>query len=144
MLQNLFYILCGLLGTTTITGGITTVIFYLHKFEEMTCGDLQKGVAVGLVSMLGLLLNFIIYLLGCCGSCSRKCIIIFFGVCVIASFIYNYILYIGIEKDCKDYYKDKNLWEFYNYYLVTLFFNAIFVIGISILYCKIKNKVEPT
>ena len=110
----------------------------------MNCGDLNKGVAVGLISILGLLLNFIIYLLGCCGSCFRKCIIGFFGICVIASFIYNYYLYVGIEKDCQDYYKEKKIWGFYNYYLVTLFFNSLFVIGISILYCKINNRVDSS
>lgn len=128
--------ICGILGVSTIIGGISTITMYIDKFEEMNCGKLQNGVAVGIVSLAGLIFNFLIYILGCCGSNLRKCIMSLFGACVIASFTYNFYLYVDIEKNCKDYYKEKKLWVFYNYFLATLFFNSILIIGIGILYCK--------
>lgn len=131
--------ICGILGVSTIIGGITTISMYIDRFEEMNCGDLQTGVGAGIVSLTGLLLNFVIYILGCCSSNLRKCFITLFSLGVIGSFAYNYYLYVNIENNCKDYYKEKKLWVFYNYFLVTLFFNSILILVIGILYCKQKK-----
>jgi len=131
-----------ILGFSSFTGLLSTGIYYIHKFEEMDCGNLQVGVGIGIVSLLLLVSNFILYISTCCESVFRKFMLFLSGISVIVCFLYNFYLYEDIEKSCKEYYQEENIWDFYKYFMVTLFVNTLLVIGIIIAYCKSSDKTK--
>ena len=48
-----------ILGTSSFTGLLATGIYYIDKYEEMNCGNLQIGVAIGIGSLVALLFSYI-------------------------------------------------------------------------------------
>ena len=136
---KIFYICGGLLSLCSITGLITSLAYYFHKYEEITCGNLRYGVIVGIVSLVGLILSILLYLATCCGSSLKKCLITLFSINVIGSFIYNLYLNQNITDNCRTYYEEKDLWEYYNYFMVTLFVNTILILGVFISRCQMTN-----
>ena len=128
-----------ILGTSSFTGLLATGIYYIDKYEEMNCGNLQIGVAIGIGSLVALLINFLLYICTCCTSGFRKFILTICAISVVGSFIYNYYLYVGIEHNCKEYYEEKNIWDFYKYYMIILFVNTLLILGMGIAYCNIKK-----
>jgi hypothetical protein len=128
-----------ILGASSLTGLLTTGIYYIHKYEEMNCGDLQIGVAVGIGSLASLLINFLLYICTCCTSGFRKFIISICSLLVVVSFIYNFYLYIDIEDSCKEYYETKNIWDFYKYFIIVLSVNTLLILVMGIVYCNIKK-----
>jgi hypothetical protein len=137
--SKLFYIFGGLLSLTSITGLITTLVYYYHKYEELECGNLRTGVVVGIIALVGQILSILLYLITCCSSTFKKFLIGLFSLNVIGSFIYNLYLNQDITNNCKEYYKEKDIWEYYNYFMVTLFVNSILIIGVFIAKCYISK-----
>ena len=137
--SKLFYFFGGLLSVCSITGLITSLVYYFHKYEELNCGDLRIGITVGIVSLVGLILSILLYLVTCCGSSLKKCFITLFSINVIGSFIYNLYLNHNITDNCRTYYEEKDIWVYYNYFMVSLCVNTILILGVFIARCLMTN-----
>ena len=128
-------LITGIISTgSVITGGVSIV----KHFNDYSCGNLNYGILFGLVSSLLFILNLLLYSI----SCVKKSSIIIPSLCIIGSLIYNVYLFNKNGDTCEKYYKEenKNLWDFYIYYLISLIVEII-LIGFIILYhcCKKKN-----
>ena len=128
-------ILTGLISTGTVVGGGVQVF---KNFKDYDCGNLNYGIIVGIISMGIFIINSLMYSL----SCIKKSSLIIPSLCIIGSMIYNIYLVNKIDDTCEVYYKsdNKNLWDFYNYYISALMVSIILiVIGFIYNCCKKKN-----
>lgn len=128
-------LITGIISTgSIITGGVSIV----KHFNDFACANLNYGILVGLISSVMFILNLLLYGI----SCVKKSSIIIPSVCIIGSLVYNGYLINKIGETCETYYQkeNKNLWDFYIYYLISLVFELV-LIGIIVLYtcCKKKN-----
>lgn len=128
-------LITGIISTgSIITGGVSIV----KHFNDFACANLNYGILVGLISSVMFILNLLLYGI----SCVKKSSIIIPSVCIIGSLVYNGYLINKIGETCETYYQEenKNLWDFYIYYLISLVFELV-LIGIIVLYtcCKKKN-----
>jgi len=116
-------ILTGIISTgSAISGGVHV---YKH-FNDYKCGNLNYGLLVGLISLVLLIFNLLMYAI----SCVKKISLIIPSLLIIGSIVYNGYLYNKLTNDCITYYKDteKNLWDFYMYYVITLLIVVILII----------------
>ena len=83
------------------------------------------------------ILNLLLYGI----SCVKKSSLIIPSICIIGSLVYNVYLICKIGETCETYYQqeNKNLWDFYIYYLISLIVEIV-LIGIIILYTCCKKK----
>lgn len=128
-------ILTGLISTGTIVGGGVQVF---KNFKDYDCGNLNYGIIVGIISMGIFIINMLMYSL----SCIKKSSLIIPSLCIIGTMIYNIYLINKLDDTCEVYYKNdnKNLWDFYIYYIVALMVSIILiVIGFIYNCCKKKN-----
>jgi len=128
-------ILTGLISTGTVVGGGVKVF---KNFKEYDCGNLNYGILVGIISMGIFVINTLMYSL----SCIKKSSLIIPSLCIIGTMIYNIYLINQLNSECEVYYKNdnKNLWDFYIYYIAALMVSIILII-IGFIYncCKKKN-----
>ena len=128
-------LITGIVSTgSIITGGVSIV----KHFNDFACANLNYGILVGLISSVIFILNLLLYGI----SCVKKSSIIIPSLCIIGSLVYNVYLICKIGEGCESYYQqeNKNLWDFYIYYLISLIVEIV-LIGIIILYtCCKKNK----
>ena len=128
-------ILTGLISTGTVVGGGVQVF---KNFKDYDCGNLNYGIIVGIISMGIFIINSLMYSL----SCIKKSSLIIPSLCIIGTMIYNIYLINKLDDTCEVYYKNdnKNLWDFYNYYIAALMVSIILiVIGFIYNCCKKKN-----
>ena len=52
-------------GLITASSLVTGIIFTFNKFEEYSCGNLKYGILIGVITLLPLLFNFILYSISC-------------------------------------------------------------------------------
>lgn len=116
-------ILTGLISTGTIVGGGVQVF---KNFKDYDCGNLNYGIIVGIISMGIFIINMLMYSL----SCIKKSSLIIPSLCIIGTMIYNIYLINKLDDTCEVYYKNdnKNLWDFYIYYIVALMVSIILIV----------------
>ena len=103
-------------GLITASSLVTGIIFTFNKFEEYSCGNLKYGILIGVITLVPLLFNFILYSI----SCIRKISLIIPLFLVICSGGLNIYLIDNLTHDCLDHYKEDNpkLWSFFIYFIV--------------------------
>ena len=128
-------LMTGIISTgSIITGGVSIV----KHFNDFSCANLNYGILIGIISSVIFILNLLLYGI----SCVKKNSLIIPSLCIIGSLVYNGYLITKIGETCETYYQqeNKNLWDFYIYYLISLMVEII-LIGIIIIYtCCKKNK----
>ena len=129
-------ILTGIISFGTIT---SLGVKVYHNFQDYKCGNLNYGILVGLVSMIILILNMLLY----CIKCVKKISLLIPSICVIGSLIYNIYLLNKMGEICNSYYEYENnkLWEYYIFYLISLLVNIIFIAGVLIYTCCKSNHI---
>ena len=127
-------ILTGLISTGTVVGGGVQVF---KNFKDYDCGNLNYGIIVGIISMGIFIINSLMYSL----SCIKKSSLIIPSLCIIGTMIYNIYLINKLDDTCEVYYKNdnKNLWDFYNYYIAALMVSIILIV-IGFIYNCCKKK----
>ena len=103
-------------GLITASSLVTGIIFTFNKFEEYSCGNLKYGILIGVITLVPLLFNFILYSI----SCIRKISLIIPLFLVVCSGGLNIYLIDNLTNDCSDHYKKDNpkLWSFFIYFIV--------------------------
>lgn len=127
-------ILTGIISISSVT---SVGIKVFNNFKYYKCGNLNYGILAGLISMGILVINTLLYGI----SCVKKSSLIIPSICVIGSLIYNIYLVNKMDITCESYYEydNKNLWDFYKYYLISLVVNIVIIIIITIYSCCKRN-----
>lgn len=115
-------ILTGVISTGTITTG---GIHIYNNFKDYKCGNINIGILVGIISLILLVVNLLLYAI----SCVKKKSLVFPSLLIIGSLIYNVYLYNKLDESCELFYKthEHNLWNYYIYYLITLLVNIVLI-----------------
>ena len=126
-------ILTGLISTGTVVGGGVKVF---KNFKEYDCGNLNYGIIVGIISMGIFIINSLMYSL----SCIKKSSLIIPSLCIIGTMIYNIYLINQLDHTCEVYYKNenKNLWDFYIYYIAAIMVSIVLIL-VGFIYNCCKN-----
>lgn len=124
----------GIISTGSIISGGVSIV---KHFNDYACANLNYGILVGIISSVIFILNLLLYGI----SCVKKSSLILPSLCIIGSLVYNGYLINKIGDTCDTYYQqeNKNLWNFYIYYLISLIVEII-LIGIIIIYNCCKKK----
>ena len=128
-------ILTGLISTGTVVGGGVQVF---NNFKDYDCGNLNYGILVGIISMGIFIINSLMYSM----SCVKKSSLIIPSLCIIGTMIYNIYLINQLDNTCEVYYKNdnKNLWDFYIYYIAALMVSIVLILIGFIYNCCKKKK----
>lgn len=116
-------ILTGIISSGTIASG---GVHIYNNFKDYKCGNLNYGILIGLISLIILVLNLLLYSI----SCVKKTAIVIPSLMIIGSLIYNVYLFNKLDENCELFYKqhEHNLWNYYIYYLITLGVNIVLII----------------
>lgn len=119
-------IMSGLITTTSLIGGS---IYLINHYNDFNCGNLNMGLIIGLGSIISFIFNITLYCLNCVKS------FIVPGLLVIGSLIYNCYLYNKLSNNCIQHYKQNDLLDIYNYYIISLGILTLFLIIFTIYKC---------
>lgn len=124
----------GILCTSTLAiGGY----FYIYHYDDLDCGNIEYGIALGLTSIIVFLFNILTYM----SSCNKIWIIWLCGLFLIGATIYNIYVTYNIDSNCKKNYEDKNIWEYYIYmYISMIILSIIFIVFTLINLCSQDQK----
>jgi len=127
-------LLTGIISIGSV-GSVGVKVF--NNFKDYKCGNLNYGILVGLISMVILVINTLLYGI----SCVKKASLLIPSICVLGSLVYNIYLVNKMGEICVSYYEydNKNLWDFYKYYLISLLVNLVIIITIFIYICCKKK-----
>ena len=130
-------LITGIISTgSIITGGVSIVKY----FNDYSCGNLNYGILIGIISSIIFILNLLLYGI----SCVKKTSLIIPILCIIGSLVYNIYLINTISNTCKSYYEhvheNKKIWEFYIYYLISLIIEMVLITIILLYNCFKKKK----
>lgn len=118
-----------LTGTITLGSIIGGSVYLVKSYNDFNCDNINIGLITGIGSSIILLFNLILY----CVNCVKSFIIP--SLVVIGALIYNCYLYNKLSNNCIEYYKEKDLWEFYNYYIFSLCLLVLFLIVFGLHKC---------
>ena len=93
---------------------------YVDHYENYSCGNLKTGVGIGVSSLFIFLVSLILYIITCCNSCFYHVFMVISALYVMFSSGLNGYYYYNISDECVDYYKQEDLWEFYELMLISL------------------------
>ena len=111
--------------------------YYINYYDDLDCGDLKYGVGLGITSVLLFLVNILTYM----SSCNKSWVVLFCGIFLIGSTVYNMHLYDQLEESCIQKYKDKKIWDYYVYLYVVMILLSIFALlfGLFKICCGSNN-----
>jgi hypothetical protein len=127
-------ILTGIISSGTLVGGGIHVI---KNFKDYNSCHLNYGILTGIISMCVFIINLLLYSI----SCVKKSSLIMPSLCIIGSMIYNIYLIDKMDETCDYYYKNenKNLWNFYIYYISALIVSIVLIVVGFIYNCSKKK-----
>ena len=130
-------ILTGVISSGTIASG---GVHIYNNFKDYKCGNLNYGILVGLISLIILVINLLLYAI----SCVKKKSLVLPSLMIIGSLIYNIYLFNKLDDTCEDFYKqhDNNLWNYYIYYLITLAVNIVLILIGFIYNCRSQSSSQ--
>ena len=132
-LINFIRLIAGLLSTITL--GVSGY-FYINHYDDLDCGDMKLGITLGISSIILFLFNILTYM----SSCNKKWIVTLCGLFLLGSMGYNIYLNETIEQQCKQKYKDKNIWQYYVYLYISMIVLSIIFVGLVITSNCFKKK----
>ena len=128
LISNLscFGIIFFLLGSISLSSLISAGIYVYNNFEDYSCGNLNYGILVGIITLVYHIGNLFFFLI----SCTKKISLIIPTLLIICASAYNVYLFDNLSDNCISHYRDLNplLWRFYIYFLIALFVNIILTI----------------
>jgi len=110
---NCLRYIIGIFGSISIA---VTAYFYINNYDSFNCGNLKQGIGLGMTSLVAFVLSTIMY----CSSCINKIFIPISALVVIISFIYNLYLIENLNPNCKSTYQKTQIWDYYNYLVISM------------------------
>lgn len=116
-------------GTLSFVTLVISGYYYVNHYNELDCGDLQYGIGLGITSVFLFLVNILTYM----SSCNKSWVVVFCGIFLIGSTIYNMYLYDQLDESCIQKYKEKKIWDYYVYLYVVMILLSIFALLFGLL-----------
>ena len=113
-------IACIIILLLYFSGFLYSGYVYIDEYNEFNCGNLKACVTLALIALILFAINFIMFISSCCTSTCYK--ILLFISCLFIGFatVFNIYYYNQISDECIEYYREEELWEYYNILLFTL------------------------
>ena len=141
MLKFLLSISTFLLLLSSSIGIISTLYYINNKYDELDCANLREFIIVGLCSVFLLVISLFMYMCNCCNkNICIKALTFISCLLILFSTGYNSYLYLDRSDNCTEYYKQNDVEQYYNYFILGLLINSAIIIISSLCICACKSE----
>ena len=112
--------------------------FYGNHYQDLDCGDMRLAITLGLSSTILFLINIITYI----SSCNKKWVVWICGLFLLGSTGYNIYIAENLDDECKQNYKDKNMWDYCIYMYIAMIVLSVTFVGLVLTSSCFKKKNE--